>query len=75
MWLTFLKVAKVENLKAVPVTSDPKHPHVKAAMFLYSIESFIYKRINKISREKEKSSILTLGPFAAVLTRIIEQAQ
>ena len=72
VWLTYFKVAKVENLKAVPVTSDPDHPHVKAAMYLYSIESFIYKRINKISREKDTSSILTLGPFAVVLTRIIE---
>ena len=71
VWLTYFKVAKIVNLKEVPVTSDPDHPHVRAAMYLYSIESFIYKRINKISRDKDTSSIMTLGPFAVVLTRII----
>ena len=57
------------------MTSNPKHPHVKAAMHLYSIESFIYKRVNKISRDKDISSILNLGPFAVLLNRIIDQAQ
>ena len=71
VWLTYFKVAKIVDLKEVPVTSDPNHPHVRAAMYLYSIESFIYKRINKISRDKDTSSIMTLGPFAVVLTRII----
>ena len=75
VWLTYFKVAQILDLKEVPVTSDPKHPHVKAALYLYSIESFIYKRINKISREKDISSVLTLGPFAVVLTRIIKQSQ
>ena len=53
LWLTFLKVAKIENLDEVPVYTDPYHPHVKACMFMYSMESFLYKRINKLSRDKD----------------------
>jgi hypothetical protein len=72
IWHTFLKVAKIDNLSEVPVVSNPDHPHVKAILFMYSMESFLYKRINKISRDKDSSSISTLGPFAVALTRIID---
>ena len=54
--------------------SDPDHPHVKATLFMYSMESFLYKRINKIQRDMDCSAISTLGPFAVSLTRIIENA-
>lgn len=63
------------DLDTVPKTSDPDHKDVKTCLFIYSMESFLYKRINQISREKDISSIETLGPFAVVLGRIIEQAQ
>ena len=72
IWHTFLKVAKIQDLKKVSVTSNPNHPHVKAILFMYSMESFLYKRVNKISRDKDSSSISTLGPFAVALTRIID---
>lgn len=75
IWHTFLQVANIDDLSEVPVVSDPDHAHVKAILFMYSMESFLYKRINKISRDKDTSSIETLGPFAVALTRIIDQAQ
>jgi hypothetical protein len=59
----------------VPVTNDPEHEDVKAILFLYSLESFLYPRLNKISIEKDLSSIETLGPFAVALTRIIDRVQ
>jgi hypothetical protein len=57
----------------VPITNDPEHQDVKAILFLYSLESFLYPRLNRISIEKDKSSIDTLGPFAVALTKIIDK--
>ena len=65
-------VQGIKDLKKVPVTDKAEHKDVKAVLFLYSLESFLYPRLNKISREKDKSSILTLGPIAVALTKIID---
>jgi hypothetical protein len=74
LWNTFLKVAGINDLNRVPEVSHPEHSDVKAVMFMYSMESFLYKRINKIQRDKDSSAIHTLGPFAVALTKIIEKA-
>lgn len=71
IWLMFLQVAQITDLNRVPNTSDPNHKDVKAILTLYSMESFLYRRINLIQREKVEQSILTLGPYAVALTRII----
>lgn len=63
------------ELDKVPVTSDPDHCDVKASLFMYSMESFLFRRINQISRDKDTSAILTLGPYSVVLSRIISEAQ
>jgi hypothetical protein len=39
------------------------------------MESFLYSRINQVSREKEAGSIKTLGPFGVALTRVLEKCQ
>jgi hypothetical protein len=75
LWLTFLNTAGISDLKKVPNTSDPNHQDVKTIMFIYSMETFLYTRLNKIQRDKDTSSILTLGPFAVALTRIIDKAK
>lgn len=59
-------------MNQVPQLHDPDHAHVKAIMYLYSMETFLYKRINEISRNKDSSVILNLGPYAVALTRIIK---
>ena len=46
VWKTFLKVAGIEDLKKVPNTLDPEHADVKAVLFMYSMESFLYSRLN-----------------------------
>jgi hypothetical protein len=74
IWLTLLKVAKIDDLSKSPQTVDPDHKDVKTILFIYSIESFLYDKINKISRDNDVSSIKNLGPFAVALTRIINQA-
>ena len=74
LWFTFLKVAKIHNLDELPVVSDPHHEHVKTCIFLYSMESFLYKKINEYSRKYDPQAIQTLGPFAVLLTRIVDIA-
>jgi hypothetical protein len=72
-WHTFLKVSGIEDLSAVPVTSDPEHAHVKAVLFIYSMESFFFKMINQVCRKKDALSITTLDSFATALTMIINE--
>jgi hypothetical protein len=57
----------------VPITDKAEHSDVKAILFLYSLESFLYPRLNRISIEKDKSSIENLGPYAVALTKIIDK--
>lgn len=40
-------------------------------MYVYTIDCFIYKDLNKASREKNRDKILSLGPYAAALNFII----
>jgi hypothetical protein len=73
IWHTFLKVSGIENLSQVPNTSDPEHPHVKAILFIYSMESFLFKRLNEVSRKKDGASIENIGPYAVALTMVINE--
>ena len=74
LWTTFFMVAGIngKDLNEVPNYIDPEHPHVKAILFVYSLESFLFTIINKSSREKDTSVINTLGPFAVAISNIIE---
>jgi hypothetical protein len=75
IWHTFLKVSGIEDLSKVPVISDPDHPHVKAIVFVYSMESFLFVRLNQISRQKDPSAIETLGPYSVALTFVINSIE
>ena len=44
--MTFLKVLNIKDLSLVPNTSDPDHKDVKAILFLYSLDSFLYVKLN-----------------------------
>ena len=39
------------------------------------MESFIYRAINKASRETNSSYVETLGPYAVLISRVISRAQ
>ena len=52
-----------------------EHKDVKAILLIYSLESFLFKRLNESSREQDTSAISTLGPFAVALTEIINNIQ
>ena len=73
VWMTFLKVQDIDDLDQVPNVSDPNHKDVKAILFLYSLDSFLYHRLNQISRKKDASAIWTLGAYSVALTRVIEK--
>ena len=75
LWNTFIQAAGINDLKVFPNTSDPEHPDVKAILFIYTMESFLFKKLNRASREKDASVIKTLGPFAVVISRVIDSVQ
>ena len=66
-----LKLAGITNLKIVPILTDPEHRDVKLILTMYSLESFLFRRLNESSREQDTLAIDTLGPFAVSLTKII----
>ena len=70
-----MRAAGIDNLKDIPNTSDPEHPHVKAILIIYSFECFLFKKLNKSSRDKDSSVIKTLGPYAVAISRVIEKVQ
>ena len=75
IWITFLKAAGVNDFDRVPNTSDPEHPDVKAILFMYSLDSFLFDRLNQSSRDQDSSVVETLGPFAVALTKIINRVE
>ena len=46
IWFTFLKAAGIHDFSEIPITSDPEHNHVKAVLFMYSLDSFLFDRLN-----------------------------
>ena len=56
------------------VLSDPNHKAVRHIIYIYSMESFIYAKLNRVCREKDKSQIKFYGAFAAALSFIIHSA-
>lgn len=71
MWTCFVKLCGVDDLDRIPQLNDPEHVDVQAILIMYSLESFLFKRLNESSRLKDTSAIVTLGPFAVALTKII----
>ena len=66
-----MKLAGITDLDKIPKLTDPEHNDVKIILMLYSLESFLFKRLNQSSRDKDIDSITSLGPFAVALTMII----
>lgn len=73
VWYTFLKVAGIYHLDSAPNIKNANGPDTKAALFMYSMECFLFRRLNKVVREKNLESIITLGPYAALISRIIKK--
>ena len=56
------------------ILSDPNHTITKHILYIYSMESFIYEKLNQASRHKDKSQIQYYGAFAAALSYVIYSA-
>ena len=44
-------------------------------LYLHTQETFLYKDLKKASRDKDESKIITLGPYALVLSFILLKAK
>lgn len=42
-------------------------------MKMYSLESFLYREVNRASRERDQSKIANLGPYAYLLAQILKR--
>ena len=71
IWDLILKFGGVIDLDKVPELTDPNHRDVKLILTIYSLESFLFKRVNECCRLQETSVIDTLGPYSVALTKVI----
>lgn len=53
------------------ILANPDHKLVKALVYIYSMESFVFKEMNKTIREKDVFKIKVYGPLARALSYII----
>ena len=59
-----------EALEYEGVLDNPNSNIIKFIIFIYSMETFIPKVFNKAEREKDSSKVLSLGPFANILSEV-----
>ena len=46
-----LKLAGISELDRVPILTDPEQIDVKVVLMMYSLESFMFRMLNKSCRE------------------------
>ena len=54
--------------------SDPDHPLTALILYIWTMESSIYSRLNEVQRENDTSYSPMLGPYAFLLTHILNNA-
>ena len=73
-WSFIFDLAAIGNLDKTltpQILSDPQNEITKHLLYIYSMESFIYRELNQASREKDESKIQYYGAYAAALSYII----
>ena len=53
------------------IFDNTNHNVTKFFIYLHSMETFIYKELKNASRNKDKKSIGSLGPYAMCLSYIL----
>ena len=53
------------------ILSDPNHNFVKTLVYIYSMQTFIFKEMNKASRTKDTKQIKFYGPLASALSYVV----
>lgn len=54
------------------VFKDPYHPITRVLLKIYTMETFLYRNVNKATREKDSSKVKNLGPYATALNYILK---
>ncbi len=76
--LFFAKSLENENLERPldrKILRNTDHKITKFLLYLHTQETFLYKDLKKASRDKDESKIITLGPYALVLSFILLEAK
>lgn len=55
----------------IEYVNNYENKFAKSIIFLYSLETFLYKTLNKATRDYDESKVGTLGPFAYALDMIL----
>jgi len=74
VWKKIFSLAKSVDMKkplTTEILSDPNHEFVQLMLYIYSMQTFIFKEMNKASRTKDLTKIEFYGPFASALGYII----
>jgi hypothetical protein len=53
------------------ILENTNHPITKFLLHLHSLETFLYKDLKKASIDRNESKIMSLGPYALVLSLIL----
>ena len=53
---------------------NPSHPVTQTLIYIHSMETFIYGDLKKASLNKDITKVRTLGPYAAVMGRILNKS-
>ena len=53
---------------------NPDHLVTQTLLYIHAMETFIYKDLKKASLEKDITKVKTLGPYAFVLSEILENS-
>lgn len=74
IWNTMWKIAQIQqnDTPIHPSTlHDPSANITQLILYIFSLETFVYKVVVEATRNKDMSKAKTLGPFARVLSEII----
>jgi hypothetical protein len=79
IWKIFFRNSLNDEKLNKPLTrkilKNISHKITRFLLYLHTQETFLYKDLKKASREKNKSKIMNLGPFASVLSYILTKAK
>lgn len=74
IWKNIFEMMKGVDMNK-PITpellADPSNGFVKMIVYIYSMESFIFKELNAASRNKDESKLKFYGPLASALSFIV----
>jgi hypothetical protein len=54
--------------------ANPLYPVTNLILYIYTMESFIFRVLNESTRNADESKITTMGPYARVLGYVIQHA-